>query len=102
MAKKAFDKIASGLNEAIAIARGEEKPARLHVPSELDVKAIRRKAGLSQEDFAREFGFTIEQIRSWEQGRARPLGGVRAYLMMIEADHATVARILRDAVKKAA
>jgi putative transcriptional regulator len=40
MTKKAFDKIAAGLDEAIAIARSEAQPARLHVPAELDVKAI--------------------------------------------------------------
>lgn len=94
MTRKAFDKIAAGLEEAAAIARGETKPARLHIPSELDVKAIRKKTGLAQDAFAAAFGFTIEQIRSWEQGRARPLGGVRAYLMMIDLDHQSVARIL--------
>ena len=102
MSKRAFDKIADGLNEAIDIARGETKPARLHVPSELDVRSIRRKTGLPQEDFAREYGFTIEQIRSWEQGRNRPLGGVRAYLMMIGADPTGVAMLLKEAVRKQA
>lgn len=94
MSKKAFDKIAAGLDEAIAITRGEANPAQLHIPEELDVKAIRANTGLSQGAFATAFGFTIEQIRSWEQGRARPLGGVRAYLMMIDLDHESVARIL--------
>jgi putative transcriptional regulator len=94
MTKKAFDKIAAGLEEAILIARGETKPARLHVPEDLEVKAIRAKTGFSQEAFAAAFGFTIEQIRAWEQGRARPLGGVRAYLMMIGQDHDSVARLL--------
>ena len=48
MTRKARDKIAAGLREAIAVARGEEKPARLYAPAEIDVKAIRRKTGLSQ------------------------------------------------------
>jgi putative transcriptional regulator len=96
MTKKAFDKIAAGLNEAIAIARGEAKPARLHIPPELDVKAIRKRVGLSQETFAYSYGFTVEQIRAWEQGRSRPLGGVRAYLMLIELDHESVSRILES------
>lgn len=94
MTRKALDKIAAGLEEAIAIARGDANPARLHIPLDLDVKAIRKKTGLPQEAFAAAFGFTIEQIRSWEQSRARPLGGVRAYLMMIDLDHQGVARIL--------
>jgi len=39
MSKRAFDKIAEGLREAIAVARGERKPARIFVPPELDVRA---------------------------------------------------------------
>jgi putative transcriptional regulator len=95
MSKKAFDKIAEGLAEALAIARGDAKPAKLHVPPEIDVRAIRARTKLSQEDFATAFGFTINQIRDWEQGRARPLGGVRAYLLIIERDPRRVLVLLR-------
>lgn len=94
MTKSARDKIAAGLQEAVAVARGDARPARLYVPAEIDVKAIRAKTGLSQENFAYSFGFTLEQIRSWEQGRARPLGGVRAYLLVISSDHASVVKLL--------
>lgn len=94
MSKKAFDKIAAGLTDAIAIARGEAKPARLYVPAEIDVRSLRKKLGLSQEDFAAHFGFTLNQIRNWEQERSRPIGGERAYLMMIEANPSGVLDIL--------
>lgn len=97
MTRKARDKIAAGLHEAIAVARGIEKPARVHAAAEIDVKAIRRKTGLSQQEFAYSYGFTMEQIRSWEQKRARPLGGVRVYLMMIDTDPEGVGRILEAA-----
>jgi putative transcriptional regulator len=97
MSKKAFDKIMEGLNEALAVARGEAKPAKLHVPPEINVRDIRGKLRLSQEDFASVFGFTINQIKDWEQGRARPLGGVRAYLMIIDRDPEAVIKILRAA-----
>jgi putative transcriptional regulator len=102
MTRKAFDKIAEGLNEAIAIARGAAKPARLYVPASLDVKAIRRKLGASQDDFAAAFGFTPNQIKDWEQGRSRPLGGVRAYLMLIDAEPDSVKKLLASARRKAA
>lgn len=84
MSKKAFDKIAAGLHEAIAVARGASEPARLHVPAEIDVKSIRQKTGLSQDGFSSAFSFTIHQVRQWEQGRSRPLGAMRAYLMLID------------------
>ncbi len=96
MSKRAFDKIAEGLNEAIAVARGEDKPARLFIPPDIDVRAIRRQCEMSQEDFASAFGFTVTQIRDWEQARSRPLGGSRAYLMIIETDPVSVLNILRE------
>ena len=95
MSKKAFDKIAEGLSEVLAIARGEAKPAKLYIPAEIDVKAVRAKLHLSQDDFAALFGFTVNQIRDWEQGRSRPLGGVRAYLMIIDRDPKGVLTLLR-------
>lgn len=99
MSKKAFDKIAEGLTEALSIARGETKPAKLHIPPEIDVRAIREKTGFSQDDFATAFGFSITQIRDWEQGRSRPLGGVRAYLLIIEGDPKGVLDMLKAARK---
>jgi putative transcriptional regulator len=101
MSKRAFDKIKEGLEEAIAVARGEAKPARFHVPEDIDVRAIRRQAGMSQEDFAAAFGFTISQIRDWEQGRTRPVGGLRAYLTMIGADPDKVRDLLAKARRAA-
>ena len=95
MTKAAFDKIAEGLTEALAIAKGEAVPARLHVPAEIDVRAIRTKTGMSQDAFASAFGFTVSQIRQWEQGRYRPLGAMRAYLMVIDQNPAGVLAMLR-------
>ena len=100
MSKKAFDKIAAGLSEALEIARGNAKPAKLYVPPEINVREIRKKLNLSQDDFAAEFGFTTNQIRDWEQGRTRPLGGLRAYLMLIKSDPQVVSQLLRSGAGK--
>jgi putative transcriptional regulator len=96
MGRKAFDKIAEGLTEVLAIARGEAKPAKLYIPAEIDVRSIRAKLALSQDDFAGLFGFSVTQIKDWEQGRSRPLGGVRAYLTIIDRDAKSVLAILRS------
>ena len=102
MSKKAFDKIAAGLNEALEVGRGNAKPSKLYVPPEIDVRRIRQNLGLTQEVFAAEFGFTTTQIRDWEQGRSRPLSDSRAYLMIIEVDPKAVLDILRASRKKRA
>jgi putative transcriptional regulator len=100
MSKKAFDKIAVGLSEALEIARGNAKPSKLYVPPEINVRDIRKKMNLSQDDFAAEFGFTINQIRDWEQGRTRPLGGLRAYLMLIKSNPKAIMDLLRKNAPK--
>lgn len=97
MTKAAFDKIAEGLTEALKIARGTAEPKQIYVPPEIDVRAIRAKAGMTQDSFASAFGFTIHQIRQWEQGRSRPLGAMRAYLMLIERDPRAVLKFLHGA-----
>ena len=102
MTKRAFSKIAEGLDEALEIGRGRAKPARLHIPEAIDVRRIRARLSMSQHDFAAAFGFTVNQVRDWEQGRSRPLGGVRAYLMMIGADAEAVLKILRAKPKRTA
>src|SRR4051812_25273414 len=93
---KSGRRLINAAKEAVAIARGEKKPARLHVPPEIDVRAIRTKLELSQEDFAAEFGFSVNQIRDWEQVRSRPLGALRAYLMIITRDPQAVLALLRS------
>jgi putative transcriptional regulator len=99
MTSRAFDKIAEGLNEALAIARGSAEPARLHVPPEMNVRAIRAKTSMAQEQFASAFGFSVHQVRQWEQGRHRPLGAMRAYLMVIDMNHQEVLALLRCATE---
>jgi putative transcriptional regulator len=86
--------------EAAAIARGERKPASIHVPADVDVKAIRQGLKLSQEEFASEFGFTINQIRDWEQGRVRPTGASRAYLIVINSGPDIIRSILKNEMRK--
>jgi putative transcriptional regulator len=97
--KKAGARILQGAREALAYAQGKADASlyRIHVPSEVDVKTLRRELGLSQAEFARRFGFTSARVRDWEQGRSKPDGAVRAYLMVIEREPKAVERALNAA-----
>ncbi len=92
----AFDKIMAGLLDAGAVARGEKEPAKLFVPPEIDVRAIRTALNMSQPEFARTFGFTVSQVRNWEQGRNRPTGALRAYMIVIRRDPKSVTEALKN------
>lgn len=99
MTKKRGNRILEGAREALAIAKGELDPSSyvVHVPDSVDVKAIRQKLGLSQTVFARRYGFTPARVRDWEQGRSRPDGAVRAYLLVIQREPEAVERALAAA-----
>ncbi len=96
MSKRAFHKIAEGLHEAISIAKGEANAStyRVHVPGKIDVRAIRRRVGMTQSEFAARFGFPLTCVRDWEQGRSRPDSAVRAYLRVIDRNPQAVQEAL--------
>ncbi len=81
-----FEGIMAGAKEALAYARGEADPSqyKVHIPKNLDVKAIRKSTGLTQEAFAVRYGFNLARLRDLEQKRTRPDSVVRAYLLVIQ------------------
>jgi putative transcriptional regulator len=93
------DSIRRGLEEAVACARGEadESRYRVHLPERVDVRAIRTRLGMTQEQFAAIFGFSVNTLRRWEQGKRQPEGPTRAYLLVIESDPEAVRKALRAA-----
>ena len=61
---------------------------------DVDVVTIRKQLGLSQAEFAERFGFKLDAVQNWEQGRRRPEGAARAFLRVIEREPAAVQRAL--------
>ena len=53
-------------------------------PDEVDIRAVRKRQGLTQEQFARRYGLDRAALRNWEQGRTRPEAAVRSYVRVIE------------------
>lgn len=89
--KSAFDKIAAGLDDAIAYAEGDADRAQV---VGVDVKAIRCATNLSQVDFAETFRLKVGAVRDWEQGRRQPDTGSVTLLRMISADPVGVRSII--------
>ncbi len=98
---KAGESILRGAREALAYARGNEKDFVAHVPQTVDVRAIRKHVGLSQAKFAARFGFSLDAIRNWEQGRRLPDVAARAFLMVIEREPDVVMQVLSEPEGKA-
>ena len=70
----------------------DDPRVRIMVPT--DVKAIRAKFGLSQEQFAKAFALKLATLRDWEQERRMPHGPARALLKIIDREPAAVRRAL--------
>jgi putative transcriptional regulator len=51
--------------------------------SSLAVRDLRRRACLTQMEFAAKLGVPVETIRNWEQGKRMPRGPARALLAVI-------------------
>ena len=94
---KVANSIRHGLAEAVAYSKGraDENRYRVHVPEQIDVRAIRTKLGMTQEEFSARFGFSVNTLRHWEHGKRLPEGPTRAYLMVIGRAPRVVEKALR-------
>jgi putative transcriptional regulator len=71
--------------------RQRERIMRGQIDPKRDIAALRRFAGLTQEEFADALGISIHTLRNWEQGRRTPEGPALA-LLRIAARHPRVLR----------
>lgn len=78
-----FAELVASVREGGAILRGETAPSRQFTVEKLDVKDIREKYHLSQEQFARLLGISVKTLRNWEQGRRAPEGPARVLLQVV-------------------
>jgi putative transcriptional regulator len=61
------------------------------------VRDLRRRACLTQMEFAAKLGVPVETIRNWEQGKRAPRGPARALLAVIAHAPDTVFQALAKA-----
>jgi putative transcriptional regulator len=64
-----------------------ERPEAASLPA---VRDLRRRARLTQLEFAARLGVPVETIRNWEQGKRAPRGPARALLAVIAHSPETV------------
>lgn len=91
--------IVKSLEEYAAYKRGEKTGVKRYsfakVPEAVDVKAIRQKLGMTQQQFT-SFGFSLSAIRHWESRRRMPEGPARLLLMVIARDPGVVLETLHS------
>jgi putative transcriptional regulator len=87
--------IIASARQALAFARGEKDHGCIvHIPAEIDVKAIRQQVKMSQSEFAHAFGVSKRTLEHWEHGQRVPTGAARAFLTVIAREPDAVRRAL--------
>jgi putative transcriptional regulator len=94
MKKELFKDLVKSIKEAGEIKKGNRQASRQFVYRPMDVKRLRKLASVSQSDFARMIGVSVDTVQNWEQGRRAPRGPARALLKVFESNPETVINAL--------
>jgi putative transcriptional regulator len=88
--------LVEGMTQVLAHVRGEIELRSYTLPGPIDVRAIRKKVGMSQSEFASAFALNRRTLQEWEQGKTAPDIAVRAYLTVIDRNPEAVVEALRS------
>ena len=93
---KSGTELLESLDDALAYASGKPSGVVVQKAATSDVRAIRRRLHMSQQEFAAAYQIPLPTLKNWEQGRRQPDAPAAAYLQVI-ARHP---REARDALVK--
>ena len=84
--------------ESLEALAGELREAGFTIailtPRPPDVRRLRERLGLTQEQFALRYGLEVDAVRNWECGRREPDTAAKSYLTVIDRDPAGIAEAL--------
>ena len=89
-----FQKLVESVKQMGSIMRGETISHRRAVLSTVDVKRLRERLGLTQNQFSGMIGVSIKTLQNWEQGRREPEGPAKALLRVVEKEPQAVLNAL--------
>ena len=93
---EALKSIKQGLDEALAFSKGKKGKAVVHKFTSVDVKDVRAKVGMSQNEFASAFGISVSTLRHWERGDRAPNGPALVLLNVVAKDPQAVLNALSN------
>ena len=83
---KISGKTVKALEDVLAYESGQKHGGRVTrvTVGDVNVRVIREKLMLSQEEFSMRFGFSLATLKNWEQGRREPEEAAKILLRLIE------------------
>jgi putative transcriptional regulator len=80
MKDETFAKLAASIKEAGEIKVGHQAPSRMYEIKPPDIRMVRERLDVSQDQFAVMIGVSTRTLQNWEQGRRQPEGPAKALL----------------------
>lgn len=84
MSNEFYNDLSTSLNQALAIATGNAQPSRKFSYDMPDIKLIRGKTGLSQQQFADKLNISPRTLQNWEQGIRNPTGATITLMRLLD------------------
>jgi putative transcriptional regulator len=96
MKKSRFDRLVASLGEVrdhVATGRFTGRTSKVEVGAS-DIRAVRARSGMTQQQFAATFGIGLGTLQKWERGERRPSGAAISLLKVMQADLPAVVKAL--------
>lgn len=97
MKKEDFEKLVSSIKEAGEIKSGKRNPSRVYEINPPEIKNIRKKLNVSQNEFSMMIGVSVRTLQNWEQGRRKLDGPAKALLQVASKNPKAVLDALHTA-----
>jgi len=92
-----WGKVDAMTDDDIARQIASNRDAAPDMAPEIDVRAIRHAAGMTQAQFAATYEFSIRTVQEWERGAKKPSGPARTLLRAIRSDPEALRKALAAA-----
>jgi putative transcriptional regulator len=96
MKKSRFDRLVASLGEVrdhVATGRFTGRISKVEVGPG-DIRAVRERSGMTQQQFAATFGIGLGTLQKWERGERRPSGAAKSLLKVMQVDLPAVVKAL--------
>ena len=90
MNKEHFEKLVASIQEAGKIKAGRKAPSRVFEVKPPEIKNVRKKLNVSQNEFALMIGVSVRTLQNWEQGRRKPEGPTKVLLRIASRNPSAV------------
>ncbi|MCC6780154.1 MAG: helix-turn-helix domain-containing protein [Hyphomicrobiales bacterium] len=96
MKKSRFDQLVASLGEVrthVRTGRFGGRISKIAIAPD-DIRAVRERSGMTQQQFAATFGIGLGTLQKWEQGERRPSGAAKSLLKVMQVDLPAVVKAL--------